>query len=160
MWVDEMNKIIKFIEWFVNESTHFFFESGRAPRHSTNLISFQLALPNGRADEIELLTANGAQEDEWAKKKWASWLDFGWVSGGTAARQPAKGEDEQPTWAERFHSSRRAMGGRQCFLFGWGLWAQQRQGNQPKRKTSAARQWISSFFHLRMKNEWSNWEKR
>ena len=26
---EEMNKIIKFIEWFVNESTHFFFESGR-----------------------------------------------------------------------------------------------------------------------------------
>ena len=31
---------------------------------------------------------------------------FGWVSGGTAARQPAKGKDEQPTWVERFHFSR------------------------------------------------------
>ena len=78
-----------------------------APQLNSFLSFHFSSLPNGKKSwEWNEKREPAAQENEWAKQKWASGLDFGWVSGGTAARQPAKGKDEQPTWVERFHFSR------------------------------------------------------
>ena len=77
----------------------------RRPFNTAKSISFHSLRMDGM-NWFACWRAMAPQENEWAKQKWASGLDFGWVSGGTAARQPAKGKDEQPTWVERFHFSR------------------------------------------------------
>ena len=69
-------------------------EDATAAAHSTNLISFQLALPNGRADEIELLTGDAALMG--MELVGFALLNCGGLWAGTAANAPHNERQAKP----------------------------------------------------------------